>query len=446
MAVILAAGRGTRMRSALPKVLHPVAGRPMIRLVCDALSEAGFRELVLVTPDADGPVARSAATGIRVATQPEPLGTGDAALAARPQVGEAPKVLIVNADLPLLTARTLREMAERHEASNQALTILTAHLDDPTGYGRVLRRNGRVRGIVEESETDAGTRGEPEVNAGLYAAEAAWLWPVLEQIESGPRGERYLTDIIALAVERGDGVQTCQVTESAEVQQVNTRLDLAHAEQVMRERMRRRLMLEGVTLIDPATTYVDVGAEVAPDTTLLPGVHLLGDTSIGSGCRIGPSAVLSDMRVGDGCEIGASTMKGSTLADGVTVGPYCHLRRGSTIEEDVHLGNYVEVKASRVGARTRVGHFCYIGDADVGEDVNIGAGVVTCNYDGQDKHLTRVGDRAFIGSDSMLVAPVVVGEGARTAAGAVVTHDVPPGALVVGVPARPREEHEQATE
>ncbi len=420
----------------------------MVRLVCDAAREAGFRELVLVTAEADGPVTRSVSpdlrsSDVRIATQPEPLGTGDAALAARPQVGEAPKVMIVNADLPLISARTLREVAERHDAADVPLTILTAYLDDPTGYGRVLRRDGRVRGVVEESETDASTRGEPEVNAGLYAAEAEWLWPLLERIQPGPRGECYLTDVIGLAVEREDGVQTCQVTDSAEVQQVNTRLDLAHAEQIMRERVRRRLMLDGVTLVDPATTYVDVGVEVGPDTTLLPGVHLLGDTSVGSGCRIGPAAVLRDTEVGDGCEIGASTLEGATLAAGVAVGPYCHLRPGSTIEEDVHLGNYVEVKASRVGARTRVGHFSYVGDADVGSDVNIGAGAVTCNYDGHEKHRTRIGDRAFIGSDSMLVAPVAIGEGARTAAGAVVTRDVPPGALVVGAPARVSERNER---
>ena len=439
VAVILAAGRGTRMRSALPKVLHPVAGRPMVQLVCETAREAGFREIVVVVPEADGEVARRVAPYARVAAQGEPLGTGHAALAARAQIGEAPKVMILNADLPLLTARTLREMAGRHDASAHVLTFLTAYLDDPTGYGRVMRRNGRVHGIIEESETDAATRGEPEVNAGLYAAEASWLWPVLEGIAPGPRGERYLTDAIGIAVARGEGVQAYQVSEAAEVQQVNTRVELARAEQLLRDRIRRRLMLDGVTLVDPSHTYVDAGVVVGPDTTLLPGVHLLGDTRVGSGCRIGPNAVLRDMRVGDGCEIGGSTLEGSTLGEGVTVGPYCHVRPGSTIEHDAHLGNYAEVKASRIGARTQMGHFSYVGDADVGADVNIGAGAVTCNFDGERKHHTRIGDGAFIGSDSMLIAPVEVGARARTAAGAVVTRDVPAGALVVGQPARVRE-------
>ena len=440
--MILAAGRGARMRSALPKPLHQVAGRSMLRLVCDAARDAGVSELVVVTPDMDGPVAQhlradSARPAVRFAVQQEPLGTAHAALAARPAVGEAPKVMILNADLPLLTARTLRAMAERHDASGHVLTFLTAYLDDPTGYGRVLRRSGRVHGVVEDIEADAGARGEPEVNAGLYAAEAAWLWPALEALPPGSHGERYLTGAIAAAVQHG-GVQTYQVTESSEVQQVSSRVELAAVEQVMRQRVRRRLMTDGVTLVDPATTYVDVGVRVGADTTLLPGVHLLGESSIGSGCRIGPAALLRDMRVGDGCEIGGSTLEHSTLADGVTIGPYCHVRMGSTIERDVYLGNYAEVKASRVGAGSKIGHFSYIGDSDLGAGVNIGAGAVTCNFDGQHKHRTRIGDGAFIGSDSMLIAPLEIGAQARTAAGSVVTRDVPPGAHVVGAPARER--------
>ena len=455
VAVVLAAGRGTRMRSRLPKVLHPVAGRPMVRLVCETLQSAGCERIVVVTSGEDDEVARavrSGVPGVVVAAQGEPLGTGHAALAARAAAGGMGRVLVVNGDLPLLTERTVRDLVARHEGASHdgtpsgsagaVLTFVTAFLEDPTGYGRVLRRNGRVRGIVEETETDATTRGEPEVNVGLYAADADWLWPALEAITPGPRGERYLTDIIARAVEHPSGVQAYQIVESAEAQQVNTRIELARAEALLRERIRRRLMLAGVTLADPATTYIDVGVSIGEDTTVLPGVHLLGDTSIGSGCRIGPAAVLRDMRVGDRCEVGSSTLEGSVLADDVTVGPYCHVRPGSSIEEAVHLGNYAEVKASRVGARTQVGHFSYLGDADVGSDVNIGAGAITCNFDGVDKHRTWIGDGAFIGSDSMLIAPVTVGAGARTAAGAVVTHDVPPGVLVVGAPARispPRE-------
>ena len=438
IAVVLAAGRGTRMRSSVPKVLHPVCGRPMVRLVLDTVREAGFRDVIVVTSAADDAVARALGDSARVAVQPEPLGTGHAALVARAAAGEAPQVMILNADVPLLTVRTLRELAQRHEQSGAVLTFLTAYLDDPTGYGRVIRRDGRVAAVVEDSETDSATRGVPEVNAGLYAASTDWLWPALEGLQPGPRGERYLTSLVGVAVERDESVRTHQVAESTEVQQVNTRAELARAEAMMRERIRRALMDGGVTLIDPATTYVDVGVRVGEDTTLLPGVHLLGDTAVGGGCRIGPNAVLRDMQVDDGCEIGGATLEGSTLAAAVSVGPYSHVRPGSRLDSGVYLGNYVEVKASAIGPRTQVGHFAYVGDAEVGADVNIGAGTVTCNFDGTDKHCTRIGDGAFIGSDSMLIAPVEVGAGARTAAGSVVTEDVAPGTLVMGAPARVR--------
>lgn len=444
-AVVLAAGRGTRMRSSLPKVLHPVAGRPMMLHVCDVVRAAGIERVTVVTAGEDDAVAATAreeVPGLRVAPQGEPLGTGHAALAAREACGGARRVLILNADLPLLTERTVRELMRRHESESPVLTFLTAYLEDPNGYGRVRRQNGRIQGIVEETEVDAVTRGQPEVNAGLYAAEAEWLWPVLASLEPGPRGELYLTDVIARAVEHPQGAEAYQVIESSEVQQVNTRIELARAEQIMRERIRKRVMLEGVTLVDPATTYIDAGVRIGTDTTLLPGVHLLGSTVIGDGCRLGPTAVIRDARIGDRCEVGSSTIEGATLSDDVAVGPYCHLRPGTSIERGVHLGNYVEVKASSIGARTRIGHFSYIGDAEVGADVNIGAGAITANYDGAAKHRTRIGDRAFIGSDSMLIAPIEVGADARTAAGSVITHDVPAGTLAIGMPARVRTDRE----
>jgi len=427
------------MRSRLPKVLHPVAGRPMVQLVCDALEEAGFRDRVVVTNAEDDPVAEAVRGRARVAVQPEPLGTGHAALAAQAAVGDAEHVLILNADLPLLTVRTLSEMRTRHLDLGSTLTFLTAYLEDPTGYGRVLRRNGRIRGIVEETETDAVTRGEPEVNAGLYAVEARWLWPTLAGLTPGPRGERYLTDIIGVAVERDERVQTYQVIEASEVQQVNTRIELARAEQILRDRIRRRLMLDGVTLTDPATIYVDAGVTVEADTTLLPGVHLLGATRVAAGCHIGPNAVIRDAVIGSDCVIGGSTVLDAVLEQGVTIGSYCVVRGGSHIDADARLGSHAEVKASHIGARTHINHFSYIGDSDLGVDVNIGAGAVTANFDGVGKHRTTIGDGAFIGSDSMLVAPITIGAGARTGAGAVVTHDVPPGALVLGIPARQRD-------
>ena len=254
-----------------------------------------------------------------------------------------------------------------------------------------------------------------------------------------PGGEIYLTDAVRAAVASGCRVHAQRLTDPTEAQQVNTRAELALADGAMRGRIRSALMADGVTLVGPESIYVDAGVAVGEDTTLLPGTHLMGDTAIGEECEIGPNAVLRDMHVGNRCTIGGSTLEGSTVADDVDIGAYCRVRPGSVIEADVHLGTYAEVKASRIGARTRIGHFSYTGDADVGEDVNIGAGAITANYDGTSKHRTEIGDGAFIGSDTMLIAPVRVGAGARTAAAAVVTHDVPDGAQVIGAPARIRE-------
>ncbi len=437
-AIVLAGGPGTRMRSAVPKVLHSVAGVPMVRLACDLLRSAGCPDIVVVVgPAAHDDIAAAVGEGVRLVVQDEPRGTAHAVLAARDAVGGNRNALLMNADMPLLTIRTLREIAGRHLAASTALTFLTAYLHDPAGYDRVLRRNGKIQGISPEDDLVAAMRGAPEVNAGLYAVDLSWLWPVLDTLEPNADEELELTGLIVPAVERG-GVDAYQVTESVEVQQVNDRVQLALAERVMRDRIRERLMLDGVTLLDPPSTFVDAGVSVASDTTLYPGVHLLGSTSIGSGCQIGPNAIIRDSQIADRCEIGASTIEGAVIHEGVTIGPYCHLRPGTVLEQDVHLGNYVEVKAARIGARTQVGHFSYLGDADVGSGVNIGAGSVTVNYDGEVKHRTTIGDGAFIGSDTLLIAPISVGQRARTAAGAVVTRNVPDGAQVMGVPARVR--------
>lgn len=437
-AVVLAAGPGTRMRSAQPKVLHPVAGVPMVRLVCDLLREAGCRDVVVVASPASHKAIAEAVGDARVVLQEQPLGTGDATMAAREAVTGG-RVLVAHADMPLLTARTLLELAGRHLASGHVMSFLTAYLDDPRGYARVQRRNGRVQGIVQEADLPAAMRGQPEVNAGLYAVDATWLFETLAGVTRNDRGEAGLGALIGPAVAAG-GVDAYQVTEAAEVQQINDRIQLAAAERVLRDRMRHKLMLDGVTLLDPPSTFIDAGVEVAPDTTLLPGVHLLGRTRVGSGCRIGPNTVIRDCDIADDVEIGSSTIEAATIHRGVEIGPYCHLRPGVTLEEDVHLGNYVEVKASVVGARTQVGHFSYIGDAEIGPDVNFAAGSITANYDEgtRIKHRTVIGAGASIGSGTVLIAPVHIGTGARTAGGSVVTRDVPDGALVMGVPAQVR--------
>ena len=447
-AIVLAAGRGTRMRSRTPKVLHPVAGRPMLHLVLDALATAGFDRRVVVAADADDEVAEASRSRAPIAVQDAPLGTGHAVLAAREAAGDAERLLIVNGDLPLLTAATLAALADAHCAERAALSFLTVEVEDPTGYGRVVRdgADGGVAGIVEESDSDEQTRAIGEVNAGVYTAEAAWLWSALDALAPAPNGEIYLTDAVRAAVSSGCRVHAQRLADATEAQQVNTRAELAAADTAMRDRIRAALMASGVTLVGRETIYVDAGVAVGEDTTLLPGTHLMGDTVVGGECEIGPNAVLRDMRVGDRCTIGGSTLEGSTVANGVDIGAYCRVRPRSVIEADVHLGTYAEVKASRIGARTQIGHFSYTGDADVGADVNIGAGAITANYDGTSKHRTEIGDGAFIGSDTMMIAPVRVGAGARTAAGAVVTHDVPDGAQVIGAPARIRDAAGDTTE
>lgn len=434
-AVVLAGGRNTRMRSTLPKALHPVAGVPMIRLVCDLLRSVGCPRIVVVAGESVEAIRGVVGPGAQVVEQAAPLGTADAARAARECVGDSGPVLLVHGDMPLLTARTLLEMAGRHVSAPTALTFLTAYVPDPKGYNRVERRNGKVHGVVSEADLSPAMRGAPEVNAGMYTVEADWLWRALPSVTPNTVGEMPLGDLIGIAV-RGDGVEAYQVAEAAEVQPVKDRIDLARAERILRDRVRERLMLDGVTLVDPATTYVDASVEVGPDTTLLPGTTLSGRTKIAAGCRIGPNAVLVDTTVGAGTSIGASTIEQAVIGQRVWIGPYCHLRHGAVIGDDAELGNYVEVKESTIGARTKVNHFCYIGDTTIGADVNIGAGTITANYDGVDKHRTVIGADAFIGSDTVLVAPVEVGPGAHTAAGAVVTHDVAPGVTVKGVPAR----------
>ena len=438
-AVILAAGRSSRMRSRLPKALHPLCGTPLLRHVVSAVEEAGIPLPVVVAPQQSAPF-QELLSDLGVVVQQTPRGTGDAVLAARPVLEDASDcVLVLNGDLPLVTSGTLRSLLERHETSGAALTLLTAEEAPQDGLGRIVRdAAGRVTAIVEAREASPQERNIPEVNGGVYAFRSEALWPLLDALQPSASGEVYLTDVIALAVQAGDHVDAVPVEDPTELLGVNNRVHLAQAEAVLRQRLRSHWMLAGVTLVDPPSTFIDADVEIGQDTVVYPNTHLYGTTRIGRGCSVGPNAVIENSVVGEECRIVASMLEGATLEAGVTVGPYSHLRPGSHVEQDVRVGNYVEVKESRLGRGTRVGHFSYIGDATVGRDVNVGAGTVTCNFDGAAKHRTVIEDGALIGSDTMLVAPVRVGQGAVTGAGAVVTRDVDPEALVTGVPARER--------
>ncbi|MBI2887528.1 MAG: bifunctional UDP-N-acetylglucosamine diphosphorylase/glucosamine-1-phosphate N-acetyltransferase GlmU [Chloroflexi bacterium] len=427
------------MRSQVPKALHPVAGKAMLRHVLDALQGLHLSFMVVVVGHGADQVRQALGETVLYAEQPEPLGTGNAVLQARHLLGGGPRhLMVVNADMPLVQEDTLRRAMEHHAHTGAAVTIVTCLRDDAEGLGRLLRSEyGAALAVIEEAEATPEQRAITETNEGIYCLDAEWVWEQLEHLPKHRNNEHYLTDLVGLATATGRKVSTITLADPYETMGVNDRVQLASAESVMRQRVRERLMLAGVTIIDPPSTFVDATVEIGPDSVLLPNTTISGQTSIGQNCRIGPGSMISDCRIADGCEVVASMLESATLEDGVTVGPFSHLRPGSHIEAGVHLGNYVEVKNSRIGRDTKVGHFSYLGDATVGRDVNIGAGAITCNFDGVDKHPTHIGDGAFIGCDTMLVAPVSVGEGAATGAGSVVTRDVPPGVLAAGSPARP---------
>jgi bifunctional UDP-N-acetylglucosamine pyrophosphorylase/glucosamine-1-phosphate N-acetyltransferase len=344
-------------------------------------------------------------------------------------------VLVLYGDTPFITVETLRAMLDHHARERAVATILTFRPPDPLRLGRIIRdESGHVRAVVEFKEATPEQLAIREVNSGILCFQAEWLW---SHIASLPvkHGERYLTDLVEIAANGGSGVAALEA-DADEVMGIDDRARLAWAEAKMRARINEQLMLSGVTMIDPATIYVEAGVVIGTDTVIHPNTHLRGKTVIGRECSIGPNTILSDSTLGDRCEVKTSVFEGATLEDDVDVGPFAHLREGAYLCRHVHMGNFGEVKNSRLGPGVKMGHFSYLGDADVGAEVNIGCGTITCNFDGVDKHKTVIGEGAFIGSDTMLVAPVTVGKGAKTGAGSVVTHDVPDGAVVYGVPAR----------
>jgi len=437
--VFMAAGKGRRMKSSLPKVFHHLCGRAMVCYVADAARQLGVERTVVVVGQPSAPFRELLGDSVEYAEQAEPLGTGHALLQARPLLeGQVGQVLVLNGDVPLISPELLHQLMEGHTASKAKLTFLSCDSGDPSGLGRVLRDTaGRVIGIVEDDRATPQQKGIREWNCGLYAFQSTWLWPHLAALPRSKNGEYLLTDLVAEAAAEG-GVQAVVSCDPTPVLGINNRLHLAQAEAVLRQRIRERVMLGGVTLIDPPSTFIDGGVTIGQDTVVHPNSTVSGSTVIGKDCRIGPNSIIVDSTIGDRCRVVASVVEKATLEEGVEVGPFGHVRPESYLEAGVHLGNFTEVKKSRLGRNTRMGHFSYIGDATVGAEVNIGAGTITCNFDGVAKHCTVIGDGAFIGSDTMLVAPVEVGEGAVTGAGSVVNRDVPPGALAVGVPARIR--------
>jgi bifunctional UDP-N-acetylglucosamine pyrophosphorylase/glucosamine-1-phosphate N-acetyltransferase len=457
-AIVLAAGLGKRMASQQPKVLHSLAGLPLVAHVLRALAPLNPSETVIVVGHGAERVQDTIGSHfgpdnslpIEYALQPEQLGTGHAVSMAAPHLrGHHGPILVLYGDSPLLRTSTLESLLSRHKQAQAHLTMLTCIAADPTGYGRVVRDlNQNLLEVVEERNATLVQRALSEVNSGVYVFDSEWLWPHLQKVELNPQGEYYLTDLIGMAIreERSrpqaagepqrKGVVTFTLDRIDEAMGINSRVQLAEAEGLVQARLRQECQHSGVTMILPDTVYLGVDVKIGPDTFLYPGVVLEGKTEIGSGCVLGPNTHVVDSTIGDDCRIISSTIEGSKVDRNVTVGPYSHLRPGAHLCEGVHLGNFAEVVRSTLEPGVAMGHFSYIGDSHVGERTNIGAGTITANYDGENKHRTTIGKNVFIGSDTVLRAPVDVGDGARTGAGSVVTHDVPPHTQVMGVPAR----------
>ena len=456
--VLLAAGQGTRLRSRLPKPLHRLGGRPLIDHVLRAAAALQPAQTIVVTGHGadqlhqrlglDGGESESAAASqvgrLSAAHQVEQLGTAHAVSMALPLLDPGIDVVIVlYADTPLITGEALERLVETRRQSGAPLALLACVATNPFGLGRVIRdEHGRVIRIVEEKVATAEEKGIVEINAGFYAMDATWLRSALPKVERSPTGEYLLPDLVAIAIADALPEAPWPVVTSgadfAETLGINDRAQLAEASAVLRARTHQRLMLAGVTIEDPATTYIDDTVEIGQDTLVRPFSVISGATRIGADCVIGPAATIDACEIGDRCQVVSSTLESSAVEAGTDIGPYAHLRPGARLGPGVHVGNFAEIKNSRIGAGTAIGHFSYLGDATVGDHVNIGAGTITANYDGEHKHPTTIGDDAFIGSDTILIAPVEVASGSYTAAGAVVNRDIPRDTIAIGVPARHR--------
>ena len=439
--IVLAAGKGVRMASGRPKVLHRLAGRPLIGHVLEAATALSPASTTVVVGHQADLIEQTIGPGPRFIRQEPQLGTAHALLQAEQLLaGVEGSLIVLSGDVPRIRPATLRRLADAHDATRAAATVLTAELPSPYGYGRVVRQRGRLAGIVEETDATPAQRAIREVNSGIYVFDLTPLFETLRRIpEAGPRRERYLPAVLALHRRRGLTVETVAVGDPNEIRGVNSQTELAEVGRMMRQSKNEELMAVGVTLEDPATAYVDADVVVGRDTVIHPGVMLEGSTTVGDRCELHAGVRIVNSTVGDDVTIdNFCLIADSTIESGARVGPFAHLRPGTVVGAEARVGNFVEVKKAALGARSKVNHLSYVGDAAIGEAVNVGAGTITCNYDGRSKHETTVEDGAFIGSGAQLVAPVTVGRGAYVAAGSCVTDDVPAGALAV---ARGRQEN-----
>ncbi len=437
--VILAAGQGTRMKSAMQKVLHPLCGKPMVAYSLEAAASVTTGKPVVVVGINAETVREYLGDSAQCVVQEQQLGTGHAVMQAESVLrGRADLVLVTYADMPLITAATLSSLVEAQKANPGPLTLLTAISPAPRGFGRVVRAaDGSIRAVVEEAAATSEELALNELNVGAYCFASDWLWDSLHHLPLSRKGEYYLTEVVDLAIKAGLTAQAVTCSDLDETIGINTRVHLAEAEAAMRRRINTQHMLAGVTLVDPATTYIEPDVKIGSDTVIWPNTYLRGKTVIGEGCTIGPNTIAEATLIGNRCQILAAVMDHAVVEDNVGIGPFARLRKGAHLCEGVHMGNFGEIKDSTLGPGTKMGHFSYIGNATIAANVNIGAGTITCNFDGVHKNPTEIGESAFIGSDTMLVAPVKIGARAKTGAGAVVTKDVENDTLVVGVPAHP---------
>lgn len=432
--VVLAAGQGTRMKSRLPKVLHPLAGQPLIEHVLRAADAIGPATVtVIVGHGAETVRARLAhRPNVQFALQEPQLGTAHALQQAEAVLaGRTGTVILLSGDVPLLSPASLQRLLDTHTVAGAAATVVTAHVERPYGYGRIIRTDGQIARIVEERDASPAERQVKEINSGIYAFDLAPLFDALRGIAAqNAQGEFYLTDLVGIYRRRKLPVATMTVDNPHEIRGINSRSELAEVSAIVRQKKNEELMAAGVTLIDPATTYIEADVQVGPDTVIHPGVVIEGHTRIGAACEIQAYVRIADSEIGDRVTVrNFSVIVGARVANEAAIGPFAHLRPHSAVEQGARVGNFVELKKTTLGPGSKVNHLSYLGDATVGANVNVGAGTITCNYDGERKHPTVIEDGAFIGSDTQLIAPVKVGEGAYVAAGSSITHDVPPGSL-----------------
>ncbi len=432
--IVLAAGQGTRMKSSLPKVLHPVAGAPLVGWVIEAVLGGRPDETLVVVGHGGDDVAAVLPDGVGTVVQEEQDGTGHAVLVALEALGdvEGDTIVVVPGDTPLITSATLSRLVDAHAELEPSVTLLTTHLSDPTGYGRIVRDDaGEVVGIVEERDADDEQRRIDEVGVSMYAFAGGELVRALNQVDTAnDQGEMYLTDVIGILASEGAPIAAVDAP-ALEVSGVNSHDQLAAVGRLLRARLNEHWMREGVSMLDPDRVYLDSTVELEPGVVLMPDVHLQGATSVSAGAQVGPSVFAQDSRIGPGAHVWYSVLRGAEVGESAEVGPFASLRPGTVLGPETKAGSFVETKNTTLQRGAKIPHLSYMGDAEIGEGSNIGAGTITCNYDGFEKHRTTIGDRVRIGSDTMLVAPVEIGDDAWTGAGSTITRDVPPGALGV---------------